>query len=105
VKGLGAGSGRRVSTRVEASVSAVPAALHRALGVLLTPLVIGAGLLASRGGPGGAFVLAVLLAVLAVAAVVAVAGVRAVVARPGQRRRSTATTLPSTVASSPGIGS
>ncbi|MDF2979025.1 MAG: hypothetical protein K0S40_3753 [Actinomycetospora sp.] len=109
MKGLGAGSGRRVSTRVEASVSAVPAALHRALGVLLTPLVIGAGLLASRGGPGGAFVLAVLLAVLAVAAVVAavvaVAGVRAVVARPGQRRRSTATTLPSTVASSPGIGS
>jgi hypothetical protein len=89
----------------EASVSAVPAALHRALGVLLTLLVIGAGLRASRGGPGGVLGLAVLLAVLAVAAVGAVAGLRAVVARARQRRRSTATTLPSTVASSPGIGS
>jgi hypothetical protein len=88
--------------RAEASVDA---ALHRALGVLLTPLVVGAGLLASRGGPGGVLGLAVLLAVLAVAAVVTVAGVRVVVARARQRRRSTATTLPSTVASSPGIGS
>jgi hypothetical protein len=67
--------------------------------------VIGAVLLATRGGPGAVFGLAVLLAVLAVAAVVAVAGLRAVVARARQRRRSTATTLPSTVASSPGIGS
>ena len=88
--------------RAEASIDA---ALHRALGVLLTPMVIGAGLLATRGGPGGVFVFAVLLAVLAVAAAVVVAGVRAVVLCARQRRRSTATTLPSTVASSPGIGS
>jgi hypothetical protein len=91
--------------RAEAPLSAVPAALHRALGVLLTPLVIGAGLLASRGGSGGVWGLAVLLAVLAGAAVVVMAGVRAEVGRARQRRRSTATTLPSTVASSPGIGS
>ncbi len=91
--------------RAERSVPSVSAALHRALGVLLTPLVIGAGLLATRGGPARVWGLAVLLAVLAVAAVVVVAGVRAVVVRARQRRRSTATTLPSTVASSPGIGS
>ena len=84
------------------AVSAVPAALHRALGVLLTPLVIGAGLLATHGGPGGVWGFAVLLAVLAGVAALVVGGV---VAGARQRRRSTATTLPSTVASSPGIGS
>ncbi|WP_433787361.1 hypothetical protein ACQPX6_11150 [Actinomycetospora sp. CA-101289] len=85
------------------------AALHRALGVLLTPLVVGAGLLAAHGGAGRVCRFAVLLAVLVGAGIVVGAGVRRPVARPRrsrpQSRRSTATTLPSTVASSPGMGS
>ncbi|WP_285649735.1 hypothetical protein [Actinomycetospora sp. NBRC 106375] len=82
---------------------ALGVAVRRALPSLLAPVVLAGGVLASQGGSAAwAAGVLVLLAVLAGAALVVATGVRDAVR---QRRRRTATTLPSTVASSPGMGS